>query len=104
MRKADRENWDEMIKAVRERFGQAVEKSGRRFTTDPFFMALLLLQQKMIRELRGELQALRTEEYSVPAIDSRATTLTGWLDWYHCTGIVALYFGGIRCLVPCSKA
>jgi hypothetical protein len=31
-----------MFKEVRDHFGEAVEKSGNSFTTDPFFMALPL--------------------------------------------------------------
>ena len=61
LRKEDLELWNAMIKEVREDFGEAVEKSGRTFTTDPFFMALLLAQQRMIRRLRGELSALGVE-------------------------------------------
>jgi hypothetical protein len=54
LRKEDLELWNTMIKEVRDRFGEAVEKSGRTFSTDPFFMALLLVQQRMIRQLRNE--------------------------------------------------
>jgi hypothetical protein len=61
LRKEDLEVWNAMIKEVREDFGKAVERSGRTFTTDPFFMALLLAQQRMIRRLRGELRMLGVE-------------------------------------------
>jgi hypothetical protein len=57
LRKEDRELWDAMIKEVREGFGETVEKSGKTFTTDPFFMALLLAQQRMIKRLEDELRA-----------------------------------------------
>lgn len=57
LRKEDRERWDAMIKEIRVDFGEAVEKSGKTFTTDPFFMALLLAQQRMIRRLEDELRA-----------------------------------------------
>ncbi|MDG7022555.1 MAG: hypothetical protein JRN07_04055 [Nitrososphaerota archaeon] len=61
LRKDDLELWDAMIKEVRDDFGEAVEKSGRAFTTDPFFMALLLAQQRMIKKLQGELEVLGVE-------------------------------------------
>ncbi|MDG7006630.1 MAG: hypothetical protein JRN06_00130 [Nitrososphaerota archaeon] len=61
LRKDDLELWDAMTKEVRDDFGEAVEESGRTFTTDPFFMALLLAQQRMIRRLQGELVALGVE-------------------------------------------
>ena len=48
--------WNVMIREVRDDFGEAVEKSGKTFTTDPFFMALLLAQQRMIRGLQDELK------------------------------------------------
>jgi hypothetical protein len=57
LRKEDLALWNAMIKEVRERFGEAVEKSGKALTTDPFFMALLLAQQGMIRHLQSELKA-----------------------------------------------
>jgi hypothetical protein len=57
LRKADREAWEAMVRDVREQFREAVEKSGKTFATDPFFMALLLAQQKIIRHLRAELEA-----------------------------------------------
>jgi hypothetical protein len=43
LRKEDLELWSAMIKEVRDDFCEAVEKSGKTFATDPFFMALLLL-------------------------------------------------------------
>ena len=58
LRKEDLGLWDAMIKEVRDDFGEAVEKSGRAFTTDPFFMAQLPAQERTIRRLRGELSAL----------------------------------------------
>jgi hypothetical protein len=61
LRKEDLEVWNAMIKEVREDFDEAVEKSGKTFTTDPFFMALLLAQQRMIRRLRGDLRRLGME-------------------------------------------
>jgi hypothetical protein len=70
MRKEDRDLWDAMIKEVRKQFGDAVESSGKDLTTDPFFMALLLLQHKMIKRLKAELESLGME---MP--DSVATTL-----------------------------
>ena len=58
LRKEDLELWNAMIKEVREDFGEAVEKSGKTFATDPFFMALALAQHKMIRRLQAALKAL----------------------------------------------
>jgi hypothetical protein len=70
LRKEDLEQWEAMTKEVREQFGEAIEASGRDFTTDPFFMALLLLQHKMIKRLKAELKSFGME---IP--DSVATTL-----------------------------
>ena len=75
LRKEDLELWNAMIKDVRDDFGEAVEKSGKTLTTDPFFMALLLAQQRMIRRLRATLRELGED---VP--DSNAVTQTK-LDW-----------------------
>ena len=61
LRKEDLELWNAMVKEVREDFGEAVERSGKTLTTDPFFMALLLVQQRMIRRLRGEFRTLGVE-------------------------------------------
>ena len=61
LRKEDLELWNAMIKEVREDFGEAVERSGKTITTDPFFMVLLLAQQRMIRWLQSELKALGVE-------------------------------------------
>ena len=61
LRKDDLELWHAMIKEVRDNFREAVEKSGKTFTTDPFFMAFLLAQQRMISRLRGELRRLGVE-------------------------------------------
>jgi hypothetical protein len=61
LRKEDLELWDAMVQEVREDFGEAVEKSGKAFTTDPFFMALLLAQQRMVSRLRSELRRLGVE-------------------------------------------
>ena len=61
LREKDRELWDDMIEGVREDFGEAVERSGKTFTVDPFFMALLLAQQKVIKQLVRELEAFGTK-------------------------------------------
>jgi hypothetical protein len=61
LRREDRELWDQMIKEIREDFSEAAERSGRNLTTDPFFMALLLAQQKTIERLKAELKALGVE-------------------------------------------
>ena len=68
LRKEDLELWNAMIKEARDDFGEAVEKSGKTFTTDPFFMALLLAQQRMIGLLQGELKKI-----GIVASDSDAT-------------------------------
>jgi hypothetical protein len=64
LRKEDLELWNAMIKEVRDRFGEAVEKSGKIFTTDPLFMALLVAQQGMIKHLQSELKAFGVETAS----------------------------------------
>ncbi|MDE1854050.1 MAG: hypothetical protein KGI38_09965 [Thaumarchaeota archaeon] len=70
LRKAELEAWNRMIREMREQFGDAVEKSGRTFTTDPFFMALLLAQQKMIKGLLAELKARGVDTAGAPAANS----------------------------------
>ena len=55
LRKDDREVWEAMIEEVREVFGHAVEKSGKPFTTESFFMSLLLTQQRTIKSLLTEI-------------------------------------------------
>lgn len=59
LRKEDRELWDEMIKEVREHYAEAVELSGKQLTTDPFFMVLILAQQRTIGWLKAELEGLK---------------------------------------------
>ena len=56
LRKEDREQWDEMTKEVRQRYAEAVERSDKPLTTDPFFMALILAQQRTIEWLRVQLK------------------------------------------------
>lgn len=56
LRQDDRELWDEMVKEVREHYTEAVERSGMPLTTDPFFMALILAQQRTIERLKAELR------------------------------------------------
>jgi hypothetical protein len=58
LRKEDLELWNAMVKEVKDRFEEVVEKSGKTFPTDPFFMALLLVQQGMIKRLQRELREL----------------------------------------------
>ena len=62
---------DAMIKEIREDFAEAVERSGKDLATDPFFMALLLAQQRTIKRLRAELEAL-----GVKVNDSELTVAT----------------------------
>jgi hypothetical protein len=59
LRKEDRELWDEMIKEVRQNYAEAVEQSGKPLTTDPFFMALVLAQQRIIERLRAEIGSMK---------------------------------------------
>lgn len=61
LRKDDLELWNAMIKEVRDDFTEAVEKSGKAFLTDPFFMALLLAQHRMIKLLQEKLKDRRAE-------------------------------------------
>ncbi|MDE1852791.1 MAG: hypothetical protein KGI38_03465 [Thaumarchaeota archaeon] len=68
LRKEDRELWNAMVREAWDDFGDAVEKSGKTFATDPFFMALLLAQQRTIRRLQGELKALGVETLGSEAI------------------------------------
>jgi len=56
LRKEDRELWDAMTREVKDDLCEAVEKSGKGFATDPFFMALLFAQQRIIKRLQGELK------------------------------------------------
>jgi hypothetical protein len=70
LRKEDLELWNAMIKEVRVEFSDAVEQSGKGFTTDPFFMALLLVQQKIIKRLQADLNAL-----GVDMDDSKGTSM-----------------------------
>jgi len=58
MRKEDRELWDKMIREVKADFDVAVQESGKPITTEPFFMALLLAQQRTIKSLLAELKSL----------------------------------------------
>lgn len=70
LRRDDRQAWDCMISNVKGRFAEAIERSGRTFTTDPFFMALVLLQQRMIGELRDELESIEREQSRLSEGDS----------------------------------
>ena len=72
LRRDDRDAWDRMVKETRELFGEAIERSGKPFATEPFFMALLLLQQKMIEQLISELRAAGQD---VSAISETTATL-----------------------------
>ena len=55
LRKENRELWDQMIEEVRQYYAGAVERSGKPLTTDPFFMALILAQQRTIEWLKAQL-------------------------------------------------
>jgi hypothetical protein len=46
LRKDDLGLWNAVVEEVRDDFGKAMEKSGKTFTTDPIFIALLLAQQR----------------------------------------------------------
>jgi hypothetical protein len=67
LRKEDLELWKAMIGEVRDDFAEAVAKSGKPLTTDPFFMALLLAQQKMITQLQNELKSLGVKTHDSSA-------------------------------------
>ena len=66
LRKDFREVWDRMLGEARETYGGAVEASGMPIKTDPFFMALLLLQQRMIQDLRAELEGAGVDLSGLP--------------------------------------
>ena len=54
--KEDGDLWDQMIEEVRQSCAEAVEQSGKPLTTDPFSMALILVQQRTIERLRAQLR------------------------------------------------
>ncbi len=56
LRKEDREFWDEMVDEVRQGYAEAVELSRKQLTTHPFFMALILAQQRTIERLKAQLR------------------------------------------------
>ena len=74
LRKPDLEQWDTMMSETRE-LADAVEKSCKPLTTDPFFMALLLVQYRMIRQLKSELKDLGVE---IPETETVPTTLDSY--------------------------
>jgi hypothetical protein len=51
------------------RYLEAVEQSGKDYLTEPFFLTVLLMQERRIRGFEGELQKLKAE---VEAWKSRA--------------------------------
>jgi hypothetical protein len=59
LRKDDRELWNTMIRQVRESYSEAVERSGKDLAVDPFFMSLILSQQKIIQLLQREINSLK---------------------------------------------
>jgi hypothetical protein len=79
-----------MIQEVREQFGEAVEASGKDFATDPFFMALLLLQHKIIKQLKAELKSNEMD-----TLDCVATTLD-WRIFSPQLGHLLFAIGGAR--------
>lgn len=58
LREPDRKIYEQMIEAAK-LYADAVQHSGRTFTTDSFFMALILVQHRMIRELQKEIQNIK---------------------------------------------
>lgn len=65
-----------MVREVRESFGDAVEKSGKPLTVDPFFMSLLLAQQRTIKSLLTKLKGFGVEvPHQDVAISSEQTEL-----------------------------
>ncbi len=59
LRRDDLDLWNAMINEAKECFGEAVEKSGKDLITDPFFMSLLLAQQRTIKLLQAKLASLQ---------------------------------------------
>ncbi len=57
MRRPEREIWDKMMSDVMQ-FKEAVAKTDKPLTTDPFFMAVLFSQWKTIKWLQAELKRL----------------------------------------------
>ena len=71
LRKDDRKQWEKMTQEVRERFAEAT-KSDKLFTVDPFFMSLIIVQQRIIRSLVSELKARSAEAHrgeTAPRLD-----------------------------------
>jgi hypothetical protein len=62
MRKEDRVLWEEAVLELKSGFEEAVEKSGRLLTVEPFFMSLLIAQQKTIVELRRRVEHLKEKQ------------------------------------------
>jgi len=67
MRRDDREIWESMVREMRSRFRPAVEASGKVQTVEPFFMSILILQQRMIENLKVELAAIRRNREPAPS-------------------------------------
>ncbi len=59
LRREDRELWDEMIAQARRDCSDAIEASEKPLTVDPFFMALILEQQKTIVKLKALLDSMK---------------------------------------------
>ena len=57
LRGPDRTTYDKMIEAAKQ-YADSVEHAGRTFPTESFFMALLLVQHKMIEQLQKEIQQI----------------------------------------------
>ena len=60
LRLEDRQVAREMMERCT-RYVEAIEASGKEYLTEPFFLSVLLVQEKQIRAFEAELRALRGE-------------------------------------------
>lgn len=58
LREPERKIYEQMVEAAR-RYADAVQHSGRIFTKESFFMALILVQYRMTRDLVREIQKMK---------------------------------------------
>jgi len=83
LRKDDRELWEKMTQEVTERFAEATEKSDKRFTVDPFFMSLIVAQQRTIKSLVSEFRVRSVEAHqgeTAPRVDEAVADPTPFTD------------------------
>lgn len=65
LREPDRKIYEQMVEAAR-RYADAVQHSGRMFTTESFFMALIFAQHRMIQDLVREIQNIKQANQQTP--------------------------------------